>query len=94
MKKVNVSTLKNELSQFLRYVKKGETIIVVDHNLPIAALSPYSPALLQEEDQLVQLESEGIIRRGKSKLKETLIPFGKKGVGVLETLLEERKLTR
>jgi prevent-host-death family protein len=43
MKTVNIGKLKNELSTYLRYVKKGEEVLIRDRNLPVAKIVPISP---------------------------------------------------
>lgn len=40
-----MANLKAHLSAELRRVRAGETITVVDHNTPVARLSPISPEL-------------------------------------------------
>ncbi|HET6204347.1 MAG TPA: type II toxin-antitoxin system prevent-host-death family antitoxin [Planctomycetota bacterium] len=41
MKSVGVAELKSRLSQYLRRVRRGETIVVLDRQTPIARLVPY-----------------------------------------------------
>jgi prevent-host-death family protein len=38
---VNVSTLKTKLSEKLRLVKKGESLVITDRKTPIASIIPY-----------------------------------------------------
>ncbi len=38
MRRIPVSELKNRLSEFLRLVKRGETIEVFEHSVPIARI--------------------------------------------------------
>ena len=40
MKKASVSDLKNQISRYLDYVKHGETVLVLDRNVPVAELKP------------------------------------------------------
>jgi prevent-host-death family protein len=42
MKSVGIKDLKNNLSNYLDFVRKGETIIVMDRNTPIAELKKLS----------------------------------------------------
>ncbi len=94
MKKVNVSTLKNDLSKYLRHVRRGETVLVLDRNLPIATLAPIT-AVTNPDDQLTALETEGIVHRGDAAaLKGWRAPTGHKPAGVLNTLLEDRRSGR
>jgi prevent-host-death family protein len=39
MKQIKVSEFKAKLSHFLRLVKKGQGLVIVDHNLPVARVS-------------------------------------------------------
>ncbi|MGH7149772.1 MAG: type II toxin-antitoxin system Phd/YefM family antitoxin [Planctomycetota bacterium] len=41
MKTVGVAELKSRLSEYLRRVRRGQTIVVVDRRTPIARLVPY-----------------------------------------------------
>lgn len=89
---VSISSLKNRLSHFLRHVKKGETIIIMDRDKPIAEILPFSQSKENQEGDLAVLESQGLIRRGDpSKLKTWKPSLQKKNVGVLDALLKERK---
>jgi prevent-host-death family protein len=36
----NIATAKNELSRLLRRVKRGESVIITDRNVPVARLQP------------------------------------------------------
>jgi prevent-host-death family protein len=77
---VGIRDLKNQLSQYLQYVKNGEKVIVTEHNKIIAEISV--PAHEKEnnissvEKELEKLSGEGEIilaKRNKSyvKLPET-----------------------
>jgi|SRR5277367_1460439 len=43
MRTVNIGTLKNQLSAYLRYVKNGEEVVVRDRNVPVARIVPILP---------------------------------------------------
>ena len=60
MKSVNVGTLKNELSAYLRRVRKGEEVIVRDRNVPIARIVPFRATNLTEEE--AELTARGILK--------------------------------
>jgi prevent-host-death family protein len=47
---VNVATLKAQLSEYLRVVKAGGEVIVMDRQTPVARLIPY------QEEELFKLE--------------------------------------
>lgn len=95
MKKVSVSELKNKLSQYLRYVKAGERVVVVDRNQPIAYLTPIRAGEKSSSEHLADLERRGIIRRGSGqRIKDYPYPEGDDESGVLAALLEERRFGR
>ncbi|MFP4490530.1 MAG: type II toxin-antitoxin system Phd/YefM family antitoxin [Spirochaetaceae bacterium] len=53
MKTISISKLKAHLSKELKEVKKGSSIIVLDHRHPVAMLSPYEeePLFVREAQQ-------------------------------------------
>ncbi len=79
MKRAKISELKNGLSSYLREVKSGESILVLDRNTPVARLVPIESAptvegraasgsqadekRLENEALLAKLERKGIIAR-------------------------------
>jgi prevent-host-death family protein len=50
MKSVNIGTLKNQLSAYLKIVRKGEEVVVRDRNVPVARILPFTLALPPEGD--------------------------------------------
>ncbi|EMO54037.1 type II toxin-antitoxin system Phd/YefM family antitoxin [Leptospira noguchii] len=44
MKSIGIKDLKNNLSSYLEFVKKGETIIIYDRNNPIAEIRKFLKA--------------------------------------------------
>lgn len=40
MRSVNIGTLKNQLSAYLRYVRNGEEVVVRDRDVPVARIVP------------------------------------------------------
>lgn len=51
MRSVNIGTLKNQLSAYLRYVRDGEEIVVHDRNKPVARILPFTLPLPAEGDR-------------------------------------------
>jgi len=47
MKTVGIAELKARLSGYLRLVRKGRTLTVVDRDTPVARLVPYAPEALE-----------------------------------------------
>jgi prevent-host-death family protein len=61
MKTVNVAKLKNQLSAYLAYVRKGEQVLIKDRNKPIAKIVPLDVS--EDEDaELLALASEGAMK--------------------------------
>jgi prevent-host-death family protein len=98
VKSATISELKNQLSKFLRFVKQGEVVVILDRGVPVAEIQPRQPGsskATKDEERLNRLEAKGIIRRGNpQKLKKFPYPPDNGHTGVLEALLEERRSGR
>ncbi len=66
MTSVKIAELKNNLSRYLRRVRKGETIRVFDRDEPIAELGPTTPTL---DEVFARLAKEGKCSGAKADLK-------------------------
>ncbi len=63
MKVVYVSNLKARLSEFLRLVKSGETVLVTERGRPVAMLAPVGESHpLNQDPRLQALVASGLIR--------------------------------
>jgi prevent-host-death family protein len=86
MKHAKIAELKARLSEYLRDVRKGHALVVMDRNTPIARVVPYAP------------EGEALtVRRplGKTSLQSVPLPPPlETGVDAVELLLEERRAER
>lgn len=104
MKKAKTKDLKDNLSRYLGYVRRGGTVRVYDRDEPVAELVPIGAraADAAEGSQgssgelaviTARLEREGVLRRGTGKLPDDFftrrLPKAKKSV--VEALLEERE---
>jgi prevent-host-death family protein len=91
MEKATISKLKNNLSAYLRKVRAGETVLVMDRNVPIARIERV--ASTGGDQRLARLEAAGLVRRGSKPLplKKLLAEPPESGESVLEALLEERR---
>ena len=58
MKTAPVTDLKNRLSYYLRLVRRGETVTVLDRGKPVAQLTPVADV----DDHLQRLAAEGMVR--------------------------------
>jgi len=93
MKQAKISDIKNNLSRYLRLVRAGEVIRILDRDVPVAQIVPISTATEGAGvEVLVNLERKGLIRRGSGKLDREILETDPPGrpCGVLEALLEDR----
>jgi antitoxin (DNA-binding transcriptional repressor) of toxin-antitoxin stability system len=90
MEKTNISNLKNRLSAYLRKVRSGESVLVLDRNVPIARIERVgAPAT---DQRFARLEAAGLVRRASKPLplKKLARKLPQSRESVLEALLEER----
>lgn len=92
MERATIAELKNHLSAYLRKVKAGETVVVLERDRPIARLERISGAD-DPEGRLARLEAAGLIQRPVRPLRIEALrePAPGAGRGVLEALLRERR---
>lgn len=94
MKTAAVARLKARLSEYLRIVKRGEEVIVLERGRPIARILPVPPGD-KERDELIRL---GLLRPGRWPMSKELLdrlPVGEDPEGkVLDALLAEREERR
>jgi prevent-host-death family protein len=94
--KATISQLKNHLSGYLKKVRAGQPLLVMDRDQPIARIEPIEPGSAAD-DRLARLEKAGLIRRGKGKIDPSTLAGGKprkrpgRGAGLVEAVLEERR---
>jgi antitoxin (DNA-binding transcriptional repressor) of toxin-antitoxin stability system len=65
-KSISVSQLKARLSQQLRRVKAGETVLITERGRPIAMMNPLPPEIMSEE--LAELVEAGLVRPSSEPL--------------------------
>jgi prevent-host-death family protein len=63
---VGVRDLKARLSEYLRQVSQGHTVIITDHGRPVGRLSPVDQPL---DERLKALQNAGIVAWNGKKLK-------------------------
>lgn len=87
MKTVRVAELKARLSEYLRAVRRGETVTVLDRETPIARIVPYGTggSVLR-----VRRPRPGALPPGKIPLPPPL----RVKVDIVDLLLEERQRKR
>ena len=91
MEQVTISELKNRLSAYIKKVRAGQTIVVLDRDQPVARLEAVGDSASADE-RLARLERQGILRRGSGQLSIEKFREGlpRTDSGVVEALLEER----
>jgi antitoxin (DNA-binding transcriptional repressor) of toxin-antitoxin stability system len=95
MKTVSVSELKANLSRYLRDVRRGSEIQVLDRGVPVARLT--QPGRLgndQTNAHRERLISAGIVRAGKGKAADVLKKPALKIRGGLSRALDEDREDR
>lgn len=90
MEKASVSQLKDHLSAYLKKVRAGRSILIVDRDVPIATLERIQGA--RHDDRLTRLEKAGILRRSERPLDVAALrePGPRVRQGVLEALIHDR----
>ena len=103
MIRATISDLKDGLSAYLRRVKAGESILVLERRTPVARIIPVGRGEKATKDvddmdmdaKPARLEHAGIVvRRSPKSPLDVLGPPLRAGAGVLEALLEEREEER
>jgi prevent-host-death family protein len=98
MLRVKIAELKNHLSRYLRAVRSGEEVEVMDREKPIARLCPIGSPVegggssAEERARLDELVRQGLIRPARGRIPQEVLrkpPPGKPGV--LAALLKERE---
>lgn len=92
MEKATISELKNRLSAYLKKVRAGHTILILDRDQPIARLERIA-AGDQAHDRLTRLERSGLLRRAMRPIDAKALqaqPAPEPKRGVVQALVEER----
>lgn len=99
MKQAKISDLKNNLSRYIAYVRKGGVVRVMDRERPVADLVPLTrgePGDGEIDAILTDLERKGLVSRGSGTLPKGFLdrPLPKPKASVVEALLDERRSGR
>ena len=98
MEKTTISQLKARLSAYLKKVRAGQTILILDRDEPVAPLERVGAgdAGGSGDDRLTRLERAGLLRRATRPLSLEALraqaPRSK--ASVVEALLEDRRAGR
>lgn len=92
MERVSVSNLKAHLSHYLRQVRKGGEVQVLDRGTPVAMLTALPPSKVREDDQRLQrLVESGVVRPGSGDARKILEEEPLElGTSILEALKADR----
>lgn len=94
MKNTPVSQLKARLSEYLRKVKGGESVVVTDHGQAIAKLIPFPQWGEDENVEVARLVETGILEPAAKALDESLLQkpsIRDSQRRTLQALLQERE---
>lgn len=97
MEKAKISELRDRLSYYLRRVREGESIEILDRKDPVARLIPVPAASEASQAWVRRLQRAGTVNVGRMQGVRALLDKKAKREppsGVLQTLLEERKSGR
>lgn len=92
-----ISHTKNHLSAMLLRVQKGETIVILDRERPVARLVPIDAEGNVAEAGLRRLEAEGLVRPASSPQATFTLPPPVSPIGdgdILEALLSDCDASR
>ncbi len=87
MKSVGIADLKARLSTYLRFVRRGETVVVLDRRTPIARIIPYRG---QSRNLSIRKPAPG----APSPAEVPLPPPVHLEVDIVDLLLEDRESGR
>jgi antitoxin (DNA-binding transcriptional repressor) of toxin-antitoxin stability system len=87
MKSINIAELKSHLSRYLRAVRRGERIVVLDRREPVAEIGPPRTASSPWE----RMELEGRITLGKQDWGSLRVVPLKKPVPIQKLLRQVRE---
>jgi prevent-host-death family protein len=92
VQKATISELKNRLSAYLKKVRAGQSILIVDRDEPIARLERIEKDAV-EGGRLARLERAGLVRRGSGRIDVPALRRGlpRSGASVLGALLDDRR---
>lgn len=69
MKKAGIAELKNRLSYYLGFVRRGQSVLVYDRDRVIARIDPVTPSdAVDQDDWTAELQQTGILRPPTARL--------------------------
>ena len=86
--RVGVRDLKARLSEYLRQVQLGNTVLITDHGRPVGRLSPVEQSL---EERIKALQAAGLVAWSGKKLKVITPPATNVGEKQVSDLVIEMR---
>lgn len=92
MDKATISQLKNHLSAYLRKVRAGQPLLVMDRDEPVARIERVE-AGGAADDRLARLERAGLVRRAARQLDPAIVAENgaRTRKSVVQALMDERR---
>jgi antitoxin (DNA-binding transcriptional repressor) of toxin-antitoxin stability system len=99
MRSVNISTLRGNLSRLLDAVRRGQTLQILDRDIPIAQIVPIAsqPASSDDAPLIERLRRSGVAQVGTLERLPHIVgklPPGPRHTGAVDALLAERRSGR
>ena len=99
VKKARIAVAKNTLSRLIDDVKRGETVLILDRDTPVARLEPVTGDLDLAAARMSDLVKRGAVAPPRKPLDEAAfldrpMPALAPGASGVRTLLEEREAGR
>ena len=95
MKTATITQTKNQLSMLIDAVKQGESILILDRDVPVARLAPVTATRDQDMDTyLSQLERTGHLRRKKNDLPDNFFESPRAKLNENESIVEALVMDR
>lgn len=88
---VPIRALKDRLSEYLRRVEAGETVVVTDHGRPVAEIVRVDMERLGARQRLERMVAEGDVTAPKGRGFARVRPSRVRGRAVSSTLVEDRR---
>jgi antitoxin (DNA-binding transcriptional repressor) of toxin-antitoxin stability system len=95
MQKATISELKNSLSAYLKKVRAGESVLILDRDQPVARIERID-AGTAADDPVARLERAGLVRRARASVPLKLLrqePASARR-SVVKALVEDRRAGR
>lgn len=99
MKKARIATAKNTLSSLIKDVRRGETVLILDRDTPVARLEPVGGDPSIRDARMSELVRRGIVAAPRRRLDAAAFlkqppPALERGASGVRIVLEEREAGR